>query len=113
MTLFPSPITIERTTGGYGTNGIWQDGATTTLTVLGSVQPLTARDVLALDQEDRDEGSVWVFTDSDLNIATKGSDSDGDVVVWQGMRYKLVAKDPFTNGLISHVRYRAKLLRAT
>ena len=109
MTLFPSPITVERTTGGYNAKGIWEAGTTETLTVLGSVQPLTAREALALEPEDRENGLVHVFTDSDLAVASKGSDNDGDVVVWQGVRYRLVVKDPYTNGLIPHIRYRAKL----
>lgn len=110
MTLFPSPIKISRSSGAYDeVTGVWVEGTPATFIVEGSVQPLTAREVLAMDPEDRDDGMVALFTDADLKVSTKGSTSDGDLVVFQGMNYRLVAKDPFLNGLIPHYRYRGKL----
>lgn len=112
MTLFPSPISVSRTLGAYNDLGIWVDQTPSVFEVLGSVQPMSAREVQALEPEDREDGQVVVFTDSDLKIATKGSTTDGDVITWQGAEYRLVTKDPFSNGLIPHMRYRAKLVRS-
>ena len=114
MTLFPSPMTILRTAGGSYSDatGRWVDGTQTTIVIEGSVQPLTAREILALDAEDRDDGQVWIFTGEELNITTKDADNDGDLLLWNGMRYRVAVKDDFNNGIIPHVRYRAKLVGA-
>lgn len=108
MTLFPSPIPALIRSGGYDADGIWQVGVETPLTISGSVQVLSEKELESLEEASRSKGNVWVFTDAELTVASVGSATDGDMILWRGTRYLVVDKAPFQNSIIPHIRYRAE-----
>lgn len=108
-TLFPKNITVLReTAGAYNATGVWVDGSTTELTVTGSVQPMTAREIEALEIGRKDIGKVKAFVNQELIISTEGGTSKGDKLVYDGKWYEVIAKDNFNNDLIPHYRYIAE-----
>lgn len=76
-------------------------------TFIGSVQPITGKDVELLPAGREDKGDVKVYSDTPLNVGTEGSDKSGDVVEWQGKKWEIVQGMDFQN-LINYYKYRAE-----
>lgn len=106
--LFPSPQTVERYTTGSYVNGLWSGETTTTVTVQGSVQPITGRDVDVQEGGRKDVGQVWLITDAALSVSVEGSAARGDVLIWQGRRYEIVRREDWSSQVLNHVRYRCE-----
>ena len=53
----------------------------------------------------RIERAVRIYTDALLNV--DGADNNGDVLVWQGRHYRVIAVAPYRSNVISHYRYLA------
>lgn len=101
---------VKRASGSRDSNGRWVDGtAASTSTVLASVQPASAGDydtLQALDLGRRIERSVRIYTAARLNVA--GEDGhNGDILVWQGVRYVVMAVSPWRTTALRHYRYLA------
>lgn len=114
MTFFPRDIDVERTgAGSYSedpaTLGIWVPGPTSIITIEGSIQPLTAKEIDALEIGERATGNAWIYTEAELLTSSTPTSNDGDLVLWRGKKYRVRTHDPFDSGVIPHNRYRAEL----
>jgi len=108
-TLFPKSITIEReTAGAYSATGVWVDGSITELTVTGSVHPMSARELEALEIGRKDIGKVKAFVNQSLIVSTEDGTAKGDIIQYDNKRYEVIMKDNFNNDLIPHYRYVAE-----
>lgn len=104
MTLFPKALTAYRNTGSY-VGGVWTPGALTEIPFLGSIQPITGKQLEALPIGRTDSGKCAVYSSSDLQVSTENGDNSGDFVIWNGLKYELIFKQVFDNGLIPHTYY--------
>jgi len=65
--------------GSY-VNGFYQPSATTTIQVLGSLQPLTAKESLLLPENERNRESFNLFTEMELFPASEDGLRQADIV---------------------------------
>lgn len=100
---FPSPITITRyNAGSYGSDGVWVPASpeTTTVTVNGNIQPIsaTSRDS---DQESvmREDGAVLtgeavLRCNEQVYSAVTSTAQQGDRLTWEGNQYEVIHVKP-------------------
>lgn len=106
MTLFPSTIDYKQVNGSY-VNGEWTKTEIEG-TFVGSVQPLTGKELESLPVGREDRGKVKVYSDSPLNACVEGTENSGDIVIWQGKRWEVIFALDYQNNLISHYKYIAE-----
>jgi hypothetical protein len=104
-TLFPTLHNYLRVSGTR-VSGVWTP-TTVAATFLGSVQPAVGKDTDLVPEGRRDKGSVKVYSNTPLNVSLEGSDSSGDIIIWQGRKWEVVTALPNQNGLIPHFKYMA------
>lgn len=102
---FRSKQQIIRQPDGQYVKGRWVKGGDTTMEIMASVQPATNDDTQNLPEGKRIERAVRIYTDALLNV--DGADNNGDVLVWQGRHYRVIAVAPYRSNVISHYRYLA------
>lgn len=109
MILGARTYTVSRVAaGGFGADGGWSDGATSTFTVVGSWQPLNGREAQALPEGYRDRQTAKLYCDPlqpALYPVRPGSAQRPDVVERDGVSYLVVAAADWTDGPIPHRAY--------
>lgn len=105
-TLFPRTIVVRHRTGSL-VKGVWVQGQVESGTFVGSVQPVRGKDLDLLPIGRRDTGSVKVYSNTPLEVASEGGNQPGDIVVWQGRQWEVVASLPYQNGVVDHYKYLA------
>lgn len=106
MMSFRKPQTVKRFAGGKYVKGRWvADEESETLQIMASVQPVTNDDMQNLPEGKRIERAVKIYTDELLRV--EGTDEQGDIILWQGREYRVIAIAPNQMGVISHYRYYA------
>jgi hypothetical protein len=111
MMFFRTEQQFLRRADGRWHNGRWEEGAEEELTVLATVQPASLSDYDTLQAEvgaRRLERVVRIYTAEVLLVAGAQNDSNGDILVWQGNRYEVIAVSPWRT-LLPHYRYWASL----
>lgn len=99
---------IKRTAPGTYVNGVFVEGAETTLTIMASVQPLSDQDLVAVPEGRRESDMVKIYTDTDLySQGDRGSGQSPDRLVWIGEDYEISSKSVRQMGVINHYRYYA------
>lgn len=111
-TLFPKTISYNEITGGY-VSGIWTPNAPVAKTFEGSVQPITGKDLVALEVGREDLGKVKVYSSTPLKVSTEGREYSGDIVIWQDKEWELIQAMDFQNDLINHYKYIAEFRKDT
>lgn len=101
-TLFPRALTVSRSTGSY-VNGVWTSSAVS-ITVMGSAQPMSGREIQALEIGRKDIGKIKLYTDTPLVVSTEGQANSGDVVTWQGKLWEVISTADYQNDLIPHYK---------
>ena len=109
---FPQTINFKTITGGF-TGGRFVKNAPVPGTFEGSVQPITGLEADALQIGRVDEGTVKVYTDTELNVSQQETDKSGDLIEWEGREYEIVQKHTNQNGLINHFKYIAEYRQTT
>ena len=95
--------------------GIWQDGryvegAATLGTVIGTVQPMPARENVGFRDAVPgrvDFGRVRVYSRTPLKSPVEG-DTRGDIVHYEGGRYEIIKDITHQNRIIPHYKYIAE-----
>lgn len=104
-TLFPRLQNyLSRT--GTRVNGKWAS-VETPATFIGSIQPASGKDVALLPEGRRDKGSVKIYSNEPLKVSLEGSNTSGDIVLWQERRWEIITAIPNQNSLIPHYKYLA------
>lgn len=106
--LFPKNLTVKRKNKTFS-NGITVDGVLDTVPFVGSVQPLSNRDAVALNVGRHDLGKVLVFSDRQLQETKKGGPLSGDLVTYGGQDYELIQENTHSGSLLPHWTYIAEL----
>lgn len=105
---FRKTQTIKRTVPGSYVNGVYVEGAETTLTIQASVQPMSGNDLVAVPEGRRASDMVKLYTSTDLfSQGDTGSGQSPDRLVWLGKDYEISSKDVNQMSVISHYRYYA------
>lgn len=106
--LFPKNLTAKRKNEAY-INGILQAGTLGTIPFVGSIQPMSNRDAVALNVGRHDLGKVLVFSDRQLQETKKGGPLSGDLVTYGGQDYELIQENTHSGTLLPHWTYIAEL----
>lgn len=123
MSLFPLPqkyyiYDTETASGYYDDGGNWLDGGTSGWKEYdfdGTIQPLTAKEILSMEYGERDTGGVKIYTFDNIPFAQEGSTGAGSEVLvkFDERYYKLYEKSPYRSQLIEHNKYIAFLYKQT
>jgi len=105
---FRKHFTVKRTVAGVYTNGVFVEGAETTIMIQASVQPVSGQDLVAIPEGRRASDMVKAYTESDLfSQGDAGSGQSPDRLVYLGKDYEIYTKDVCQMGVISHFKYYA------
>ena len=107
-TLFLKPYTVRRRDRTLSASGIWSPGTMSTITIQGSVQPLSGKDLATMEAGSRDLGKVWVYTGSELRKRTEGSTTEADQIEFDGSIWEIIDVRPYSSGIIPHRKYLAE-----
>lgn len=95
---------IRRFADGAYIKGRWQAGAPSEMLLINaSVQPIRNDERENLPEGKRMGRAVKIYTDALLRV----DDNMGDVLLWLGTEYRIIAQARFQMGVISHYRYYA------
>lgn len=83
---------------GYST-----DGAAVSSTIKASVQPISAHDLMTLEEGRRNSRGFTIITETKLNLSV-APNQNPDIIVIDGDDYEVVAIQPWKNGVINHFR---------
>ena len=101
---FELTITKVRRTGKNKENRVAK-------TFIGSVQPVTGKDIETMPTGKEDRGLIKAYSDTKLNVSIAGEDKPGDIIIWQGKEWSCETEQVYQNGLIPHYKYIAQFLR--
>ena len=109
MILFPKDLIATRIPCTL-VDGEWIDGAPVEVPFTGDIQPVSNRDVVALNVGRHDLGKVRVFSEEPLQETSQGgSPARGDLVTFRGNRYEVIQENSHVNNVIEHFEYIAEL----
>jgi hypothetical protein len=109
MSLFNNTITARRYTFGV-VNGIVVEDQPVEFTFLGTVQPVSGKDIMYLPAGRRDTGVVKIYTADELQISSEAQNLAGDRILFANREYEVFQILPNQNGLLSHNKYFASLV---
>lgn len=112
------PVVVKRQAAGfYDANGRWQEGTTSQLTMMASVQPLKVSEMQALPEGRRSSSAVKVYTDTLLLRAEEETAAapaqNPDIITWQSRTYEVVDCLIYQSGIIPHYKALAVEVRQT
>lgn len=110
-TLFPKSITYETHGQGKRINGIYEPGTTTTSQFLGSVQPMSGKEIESLSVGRQDTGKIKIYSDRQLPVSDQGSTDlePGAIISWQNQNWEVIQELNYQNGIIPHYKYIGEL----
>jgi hypothetical protein len=103
-TLFPKIISYTETLGAWE-GPRWVEGEEVPGTFLGSVQPMTEKEIDSLQVGRENTGKVKIYSDTLLAISTEGGDAKGAVVEWNNKKWEVIQANNYNNDLIPHYKY--------
>ena len=105
MILFPKDFVATRIPCTL-VDGEWIDGAPVSVPFVGDIQPMSNRDVVALNVGRHDLGKVRIFSETELKeTSTGGSPARGDLVTFRGNNYEVIQENSHVNDIIGHFEY--------
>ena len=106
MSSFRQPLTVTRYPVGSYSNGIWSEGASSQVSITGSVQPANDKQRKNVPEGYEVDSAIAIATDTEL-LAAKAETTGGDArrsdeITLFGEVYQIVAVERWQNGVISH-----------
>jgi len=105
--LFPKTHTYTLktyTTGEYVT-GRYIEGQLDIKTIEADIQPMTDKEVEAMNIGRKNLGKIKIYISTQLKIANETTKQNGDIITWNGEDYELISEDIRDNNLINHYKY--------
>lgn len=99
---FRKPQQILRTTPGQYVDGKWVDGAPAPMTILASVQPVTAEDQIVMPAGKRLSDYVKLYTSTELYPLSEQDKKQPDRLIWRGKEYECIEVGVRQMDVISH-----------
>jgi hypothetical protein len=87
---FGRPLTVTRyAAGAYDSNGAYQPGATSTINIIMSVQPLNGRELILLPEGERTKQYVRGYTNTQLYTAQQAASKKADQTSIDGVTFEV------------------------
>lgn len=88
---FGEQVSIERRAPGSFVDGVWQEGAETSISAFASVQPAKGSQIEFLPENQR-TGKIYVaYVDTEIFTSRASTAQNSDIIVWRGTRYKVLS----------------------
>lgn len=100
---FRKDVTVKRPAAGSYVNGVWVEGAQSTLIIKASVQPATAEEMESLPEARRNLGVYKLYTDTQLQNLLENANNP-DIVVIGGHDYEIMRCEPWQNNIVNHYK---------
>lgn len=97
---------LHEAAGSY-VSGVFVPGARTVITILASIQPITAQDMITAPEGRRITDIVKIYSDTYLQESDTGTNIQPDLVVWRGYAYEVHATEVRQMGVINHYKITA------
>ena len=108
-TLFPKRYeTIIHGVGAYDVNGDFIPGANSDSFFLGSMQPLSGKEIESLNIGRADVGKMKVYSDRVLKVSVDGGDEAGEIIKFNDERWEVIDQLHYDSGIIPHYKYIAE-----
>ena len=107
-TLFPKPFSVSRRVTSIDSYGRATISEATSVSFLGSVQPMIGAQVSREFPGRETHGYVVIYSDTALQIAKEGTNVAGDILTWHGDKWEVVHALVWDNDLIPHYEYAAE-----
>ena len=104
MSLFRNMKLIKRTCPGYWEKGQWKKGEPVDKDFMGTAQPASGRVMELLPEGKRNTETITVFAPANMQFTTADPEKQvsGDIIIWEGRCYEVLAAKPWKAGLIPH-----------
>ena len=99
---FRKPQTIIRTLPGQYVDGKWVEGSEAILTILASVQPVTAEDQIVMAGGKRLSDYVKAYTSTEIIPLSETAQQQPDRLVWRGRTYECIELGVRQMNVIDH-----------
>ena len=86
---FGKPLTVTRYAAGSYSNGNYVNGATSTFSIIMSVQPINGRELIYLPEGQRTRQFLTGYTETLLQTANQEAGTKADVVAYNGRNYEV------------------------
>jgi len=105
-------VTITRRAAGSYVDGRWAGGASSSLSIVASVQPDRPRpdELLHLPEGDRAREGLRLYTATEVRTANETNNTPADMVTWAGEQWEVVKVEKWPAS-IAH--YKALCLRVS
>lgn len=107
--LFPATHSITILTKGSYIDGIWVEGAEDIQNITADIQTISGKEVESLDIGRKGVEKIWMASTTLYHVAEEESKQNGDIVIWEGKNYELIAIENWNHGLINHYEYIGEL----
>lgn len=102
---FGRPVTVQTSPAGSYVDGIWVEPVRTNMTVIASVQPMTAKEVLLLPEGDRQKEAMKLYSTYRFKTQKDGEMETSDYVIIDGRTYMVIACTDFAVHSSLNIRY--------
>lgn len=84
-----SSYTVKRYAAGTYVSGTWTPGAQSSLSVVASVQPAKADELIYLPEAQRTTAAIKIYTDSHLQTGNEKTGVQADRITYQGEDWEI------------------------
>jgi hypothetical protein len=104
MNAFRKPYVVTRRTGDtVDPNGFKVAGATSTINIMASIQPVSSNNEVVTLPEGRKMSEMYrIYTDTRLNTLQTGNP---DTIAYLGIQLEVMNEYPWRNDTINHYKY--------
>lgn len=99
---------LRESPGTYDAHGKYVPGAIVSTTITGNFQPFPGARLQSLQEGERQQGQLEIYTSFDLRTADQYTGASADRIVYKGITYEVREVDPWDDLLVHH---RARLMR--
>jgi hypothetical protein len=110
--LFPKTYSYKPfNTAGF-VKGRYQATYSSVTTFIGDIQPVTQEEIRSLNIGRDTNGMIKIFTDKVFNISQEGTNTNGDLITYDGKEYEVIKKSNWTGNLLPHTEYFAEFRKS-
>lgn len=104
MSFFKKPLILTRREVGSFVDGIFEQGASSQITIHASVQPISSQDRAVLPEGIRENSRYVLFTSDSVRSSNKDTKLPPDEIEIDDRQYTVLLVESWANGLIEHRR---------
>lgn len=100
------PLTLKRPSavGGY-VDGVWQDAATSNVTIQANIQPVKDEELMLFPESERSKEWCKIYSVSEIKATKEGTGGwDADRFQWNGDWYRVMKVRRYQMGTLDHYR---------